>query len=88
MVEFTAWRKQWTISFGTSHAFCKMSSLWHGTYVGHVLINQTLIERNFFPQGFALASRMLQKQDREKPAGNTAETPCSSSKTSGGFYSK
>lgn len=68
---------------------CKMSSLSHGTYVGHVLLNQTLIERIFFPQGFALASRMLQKQDREKPADNTAETPCStSSKTSGGVYSK
>lgn len=68
---------------------CKMSSLWHGIYVGHVLINQTLIERNiFFPQGFALASRMLQKQHREKRADNTAETPCSSSKTSGGLYSK
>lgn len=68
---------------------CKMSSLWHGTYVGHVLINQTLKKRaTFFPQGFALASRMLQKQDREKTADNTAETPCSSSESSGGLYSK
>ncbi|XP_044170187.1 uncharacterized protein LOC122954239 [Acropora millepora] len=39
-----------------------------------------------FKKGFALAIRKLQKQNREKPANNThaAETPHSSSKSSGG----
>ena len=47
-------------------------------------------EKYFFSQGFALAVRKLQKQNREKPANNThaAETPHSSSKSSGGLYTK
>ena len=47
-------------------------------------------EKYFFSQGFALPIRKLQKQNIEKPANNThaAETPHSSSKSSGGLYTK
>ena len=61
-----------------------------GTYVGDVLITKLLQRETFFPQGFALAIRKLEKQNRGKPANNTvtAETPRSSSKSSGGLNTK